>query len=215
MTSAEQVAPTYDEALEIAYRIVYELLGRRWVWPAVTTTESLELPSGQNWAILEGRPVISVDSVVRRAPGVADVDVEYVLENRRRLRFNQGTIRSARLCGPTSVVLVVTYTYGSPPPVSLQFAIESLASEIVLAYTDPDECRLPDTVTSISRQGISMQLTSAQDFLDNGRTGISELDRVLHDLNPLRSIRKARVYSVNKPPPRRTNTTQDSINSGS
>ncbi|QGF20263.1 head-to-tail adaptor [Gordonia phage Sixama] len=198
---------TLEEATQVASRVLYELSGRRFIWPPVTTTERISLPPMQQWVSLEGRPVISIDSVVLSRTGMADIDIEYVLENKHRLRFLHNPQYTYPLCGG-EINLTVRYTYGSKPPAEIQAAIEILAKEILLGYTDPDECNLPDTVISIIRQGISMQLLNAKDFLDRGRTGITIVDHALSRINPEGVRRKSRVYSVNKPPPRRSNTTQ-------
>ncbi|QEM41558.1 head-to-tail adaptor [Gordonia phage Forza] len=205
---------TLEDATAVARRVIYELSGRRWIWPPVTTTERIELPPMQQWVSLEGRPVIGVASVVLSRTGMADIEVAYELENKHRLRFTGNPQYTYPLCGG-KIWLSVTYTYGSPPSAELQAAIDILAKEILLGYTDPDECNLPDTVVSITRQGISMQMLNAKDFLDRGRVGITTIDHALSRINPEGVRRKSRVYSVNKPPPRRVNTTQAPWSTGS
>lgn len=191
----------------IASRVMYELLGRRWIWPAITTTETITLQPMQKWAILAGKPVISVDSVTLRRPGIADTIVAYVLENKHRLRFLDEPQFRPGLCGG-GMDLEVTYTYGAPPPKEVEMAIEALSDQLVLAFEGSDECKLPDRVTSVSRQGISMTILDPQDFLTEGRTGIALVDQALRNYNPSRALRPARVYSANNPPPRRRSTTQ-------
>ena len=41
------------EATEIATKIVRDLTGRRWVWPAITTTEFVDLDPWPNVIILQ------------------------------------------------------------------------------------------------------------------------------------------------------------------
>lgn len=206
------VTITADEAQAIATRVMYELLGRRWVWPAVTTTERVEIPAGQDWISLEGRPVISIASVTLRRANSTSSLVDYVLENKHRLRLATPTPYSltSQVCTGPRPSYDITYTYGSPPPLEVEVAIEKLAEEIALSYNNPDDCALPDTVTSATRQGISMQFASAQDFLDRGRTGLTVVDNVLARFNSAGTRRRATVYSVNKPPPRRRDTVQES-----
>ena len=207
---------TKEEAHQIAVRVIYELLGRRWIWPAVTTTESIEIAPNQRWVSLEGRPIISVDSVVLSRPGITPTNISYEIENKHRLRFTDPhqiwylSPGPSRCCG-SPMTLEVTYTYGSEPPLEIEKAIEALTEEIMLSYNDPDECSLPDTVTSVTRQGLTMQMLTATDFLSKGITGISTVDRTIALFNPANVRRKARVFSVNKPPPRRKNTTQANI----
>lgn len=208
---------TETDARDIATRVMYELLGRRWVWPAITTTERVEISSGQNWISLDGRPVISIASVTLRGANSDSTIVDYVLENRYRLRLAQASPSRllSRACSTSRPTYDITYTYGSPPPFEVESAIEVLTKEIYLAYDNPDECSLPSLVTSVSRQGISMQTINAQELLDKGRVGLDQVDYALSRFNWTGTRRRARVYSVNKPPPRRRNTTQATGESGS
>jgi hypothetical protein len=102
----------------------------------------------------------------------------------------------------------VTYTYGSPPPFQIGYAIEILANELMLAMNGDSTCRLPDRVTSVSRQGMAISMLPPELFLDAGHTGIPEVDNAIRIFNPGQAKRPARVYSPTSPPARRTNTTQ-------
>lgn len=196
-------SPDPLDTLAIANRIVYELTGRRWVWPAVTTTETIDLYAGQQVIVLHGRPVRNVASVV--IEDEPDYVLEWTLESKHRIRIKNRL--SYRKCGRARAVSV-TYTYGSPPPLQLQTAIDVLAGELQLAYDQDGACRLPDHVTSITRQGVSMTVVDPESFVDNGLTGISEVDDAIRLFNMSRAKRPARVYGTVTPPPRRTNTTQ-------
>lgn len=226
------------DATAIATRVIYELLGRRWVWPAITTTESVELDPWPNTIILQGRPVIEVHSVMQTFPDGMALPLEYTVENKHRVRltkyspmgvgsilngdpsfYSSSLVTQHSLLDPRQVGqlylspipprrIAVTYTYGSPPPPEIAWAIDTYAHEIALAMSGSDECRLPEGVTSISRQGVSMTLMPSDSFLDAGRTGITEVDSMLRNFNPSRAKRPARVYSPTSPPARRTNTTQ-------
>ncbi|AKJ72557.1 head-tail adaptor [Gordonia phage GMA2] len=199
---------TIEEATDVARRLMYELLGRRWVWPAISTTETLDVPSGQKWVSLEGRPIITVRSVTLSRPGAAPVEIAYEVENKRRLRFT-GSPYYNTICGGGSLMRVtVDYSYGSKPPLEVEKAIEALADQIFAAYTDPENCELPETVTSISRQGISMQMLTASDLLEKGLIGIGDIDRAISHFNSSKAVRRAKVFGAAKPPPRRKNTTQ-------
>ncbi|QBZ72698.1 head-tail adaptor [Gordonia phage Phendrix] len=195
------------DAPDIAARVMYELLGRRWVWPPVTTTDRVEIPSNQNFLILEGRPVIDViECVLYRGTSPAE-DLEYVVENKHRLRFTDIPQLHNSFCWGSSNSIEVTYTYGSPPPKEVEAAIEALTQELIMAYNGDEECALPERVQSLTRNGISIQF-AADDFLEHGRTGIERVDSALRHFNPGNAKRRARVYSINNPPPRRRNTSQ-------
>jgi hypothetical protein len=95
--------------------------------------------------------------------------------------------------------VVVRYRYGGNIPAAGKFAACKLADELVESLDPGGDCKLPQRVTSISRQGVSWTLLDPQDFLDSGRTGIYEVDLFLTAFNPARAIRPARVFSVDRP----------------
>lgn len=200
---------------DIATRIIYELLGRRWVWPAITTTEEIDVPPGQRFLHLSGRPVRDVISIVDSND--PDTQLDFVLHNGYRVDFGTDPtaivggywypLPYATMCNATTKI-IVEYTYGSPPPLAVKMAIDMLSREFTLLFNGDDECKLPERVKSVSRQGISMEILSPQDFLENGLTGVTEIDEILATFNPSKAKRPARVVSQVLPPPRRRNTTQ-------
>lgn len=67
----------------------------------------------------------------------------------------------------------ITFTAGSGPPAGGVSAACSLARELLLACSSTaGECRLPDRVQRITRQGIAIDL----DLFEEGRTGLREVD---------------------------------------
>jgi hypothetical protein len=78
-------------------------------------------------------------------------------------------------------------------------AAKALADQFVLAMQGSEECTLPQRVTSISRQGMSMTLLDPQDFLDKGRTGIYQVDLFLTTINPDGARLRSRVFSPDTP----------------
>lgn len=96
----------------------------------------------------------------------------------------------------------VTYGLGIPVPAAGLYAAELYACELLKACTD-GPCRLPRRVTSITRQGVTWSLLDPMEFLDNGLTGLYEVDAWLKAVNPAGLSRGARVYSVDRRPPRR------------
>lgn len=88
---------------------------------------------------------------------------------------------------------------GQAPPLSGKIAAEALAVE--LAAIDPDyggeyETRLPSTITSISRQGVSQTFTTVLDLMKEGATGIYEVDLFLSQYNVTRSRTRPRVRTM-------------------
>lgn len=95
--------------------------------------------------------------------------------------------------------VTVTYVHGVEPPEPGVRAAQRLADEIVLSVKDPDACSLPDRVTSVSRQGVSYTVLDAQDFLQDGRTGIYEIDLFLKTANPIGARKRPKVLSPDIP----------------
>lgn len=94
----------------------------------------------------------------------------------------------------------VDYEYGSRPPLVVTRAITKLAAEFEKADAGV-ECKLPDRVTSVSRQGLSWSLVDPNDILDKGRSGIYEIDLAIRSVGAAK-VRSA-VFSPEYPPPKR------------
>lgn len=111
---------------------------------------------------------------------------------------NPGWPRSQRLDLPDTEVGTWSYTetWGKAPPPEGVHAAAVLACELALAC-DPEnqsKCRLPKTVTSVTREGVTMIL-SPSDFLDkDGKTGLWEVDLFIRAKNPDRIRRRASVW---------------------
>jgi hypothetical protein len=86
----------------------------------------------------------------------------------------------------------VTFTYCVPPPAMGKMAAAKLACELYLSCSPATvgQCQLPKRVTSITRQGVSMVVLDPMAFLDEGKTGIYEMDLFLTSVNP-KGIRQA------------------------
>jgi hypothetical protein len=84
--------------------------------------------------------------------------------------------------------------HGLAVPQAGRTAAARLATELVKSCIG-DECRLPERVTSITRQGVSMTLIDPQDFLTQGRTGLTEVDLFLSAVNPNGLARRGTAWS--------------------
>jgi hypothetical protein len=98
---------------------------------------------------------------------------------------------SVNVCGADCVT--VSYICGSGVPTSGKLAARALAEEMLSGMTGGD-CRLPERVTSVTRQGMSFTLLDPQDFLDKGRTGLYVVDLFLRGANPRGALRPSRVF---------------------
>lgn len=103
----------------------------------------------------------------------------------------------------------VTYKRGVPVPHAGRWAAGLLACELVKACSpDAGECQLPDNVTTIVREGVTMELApfiigGADGKIQFGRTGVPEVDLWLIAVNPHKIRSRSRAYSPDRPNPRR------------
>lgn len=88
--------------------------------------------------------------------------------------------------------LFVEYLPGVEPDASGLWAAGVLACEFAKACTG-GKCRLPASVTSITRQGVSMDFDNS--MFSNGLTGIREVDAYVLSLNPHKFKVPPRVWS--------------------
>jgi len=88
----------------------------------------------------------------------------------------------------------VTYTYGIDPPALASFAMGELACEFLAALTDAD-CRLPSNAISVTRQGVTVDLGTAETLFDQNRLGLPLVDQFLRNANPNKLVQRSAVYS--------------------
>lgn len=95
----------------------------------------------------------------------------------------------------------VTYQRGKPVPRAGQLAAGLLAAEFAKACAGAD-CALPQQLASLSRNGVEVQVVDPQSLLDNGLTGISQVDLWIRAVNPYSRPARTRVLSPDIPGPR-------------
>ena len=88
----------------------------------------------------------------------------------------------------------VTYTFGMRPPTAGRMAARRFAIELIKLW-EGDDCALPDRVTSVSRQGVSYTILDNQDFLENMRIGIYDIDLFLKTANPAKALAPSKIFS--------------------
>lgn len=89
----------------------------------------------------------------------------------------------------------VTYMRGTPPPAGADTAVAALAGEFYNSCTDPEKCVLPRNVTQITRQGVTMQMADPQTIIEQGSTGLPEVDLWVRAHNPHRLAEPSQVWS--------------------
>lgn len=91
----------------------------------------------------------------------------------------------------------VTYLQGNVVDDLGEYVGGLLALEFLNAMTSSKKCRLPANVTTVSRQGISMELSTG--MFPDGTTGIKEVDAYLMQWNPYGMRTRPQVYSPDLP----------------
>lgn len=104
-----------------------------------------------------------------------------------------------------SNVFEVSYVRGTPTPSALLTAGATLKCEWAKACTGGD-CRLSNRVTAIARQGIQIEMLNPNDMLEDGLTGLWEVDSVITALNPYRRKQRGRIYAPELNVPRMVTT---------
>ena len=86
----------------------------------------------------------------------------------------------------------VEYGQGVPLGAAGQAAVEEYAAEHLKACLG-QACRLPKRVSSISREGVTVDFIDPMDFLDKGRTGLLSVDTWI--VSVTQAPQRSRVYS--------------------
>lgn len=100
----------------------------------------------------------------------------------------------------------VSFDFGEDPPAGGVAAATSLALEFARMYTGAAN-RLPARVQSITRQGVSFAMLDPMQFLDEGLTGLYDVDIWIRSINPGKQRVPATVWSPDLETRRRAGTT--------
>lgn len=98
---------------------------------------------------------------------------------------------------------IVVYERGTALPVALAAGAGTLACEYAKACQG-QACRLPAYITNLSRQGVDFQAVDPMSLLENGFTGLWEVDGLIRDLNPYGQTHRPRLLTPDLVPPRMT-----------
>ena len=144
---------------------------------------------------LRGQPVTEIVAVRNVYGGIVSPDSYYMVDH-STLQFAEGA-----LIVPADIE--VTYSYGANPPTLGKMAARRVAIEFVKLWEGDEDCALPQRVTSVTRQGVTYTVLDSQDFLEEMRLGIYEVDLFLKTVNPNRAQKRAKVFSPDIPKARR------------
>jgi hypothetical protein len=144
---------------------------------------------------LRGRPVTKIHAIRNKTGQIID-PANYYLVDHSTIHIKAGTPW-------TPCNTEITYSYGTPVPMAGKMAARKLAIEFCRLWNGDESCELPQRVTSVSRQGVSYTILDNQEFIDELRTGLYEIDLFLKVVNPDNARRKSRVFSPDQPRARR------------
>lgn len=206
------------ESQAIATKVILNLTGRRWTWPRKRVVEEYQVAMSVSSITLVGRPVSGVNSVVDRLGNaytfqlsdgfrlrLPSLEYSYYGLNTYASYDTNGGIYLGQNWNRWGLFLTVDYVYGSPPPLDVQRAIDELATELDLAAKGQD-CKLPQRVTSMAREGITLTVLDPAQFLVGGKTGLYFPDLVISAYGVGKGGRvmaRTKVYSAEYAPPRR------------
>ena len=126
----------------------------------------------------------------------------YVVENRRWLHRVDGQLwpkhQDFHAADEAAGAFTIRYERGITLTDDAKTAGGRLAVEFLQGMSG-GECALPARATSVSRQGISIELADVREWFTNGVTGVPEVDLWIMAVNPNRSRRPARVSSPDAP----------------
>ena len=88
----------------------------------------------------------------------------------------------------------ITLTHGRPVPALAILGANEMACEIIKNCIGKP-CKLPQRVSSVTRQGISVSFLDDMQFLDKGLTGLYYVDLAARTYNPQRLARRPMAYS--------------------
>jgi hypothetical protein len=144
--------------------------------------------------LLEHRPVRSIESVT--VAGIVLDAADYRLDGGWLVRVGACWPISAAMCDVPTVR--VEYTAGAGWPAGTALAVGEVACEYLNAM-DGKACKLPSRAVTITRQGVTVNLGDAGDFIAAGRLGLPIADAWLRAVNPTGHKVRPKVYSPDLP----------------
>lgn len=219
-------AGIWELAQSIAVDWVWALSGRRfgqfavsfrpeWTIPVSPSPRNYVLDSGyrRNYPVagfattkplhnapLPG-PVVSVTSVTVDGAPLATSAYEVNGDDLIRVDGGQWYAYQDTTLPATDVgTWVIAYVRGRPVPIGGQVAAGVLAYEEALRLTGNAKCRLPNNTSTVQRQGVTVNLDAMQ--LQQGFTGLREVDQWCRQVNPTGSADSPSIWSPDLDPAR-------------
>lgn len=188
------------EAIAVASELCFTYSGSKFAGScsetAIIERERWEQSRCDPWEVTLGAyPVTSITEV--REAGVVLDAARYRINNWRTLERLGDTADGPRLSWDLTDGLEIDFFYGIMPPADGVRAAKDMACELIKAWTDPEaECQVSEQITSLSRQGVSMDMLvlRPEEYRD-GFIGIKSVDRFISARNPGRTRRSAGILN--------------------
>ena len=185
--------------VEVASEVLYRLSGQQFGGVCESTVYPTSCACSQRWgrgsascsvypSILLGvTPIVSIDSIVINGAELSDT--AYHVDDYTWLVRDDG--EPWPCCNDLRVGAErqwsVTVHAGVAPPASGVVAVKALACEYARACAGDSKCRLPRTVSTVTRQGLTIAARAATLEWVTGRGvvfGIPEIDQFIVSYNP-------------------------------
>lgn len=147
-------------------------------------------------------PTTKANVVEVKVGGVVVAAAAYQIHDGHLLvRVDGGCWPSCVNFAATPPDFTVKYRRGETVPAPVLAVTATLACEFGRACAGV-ACRLPNRVSSLTRQGVDVQFADLTELFEAGLTGIDEVDRIILTVNPGRRAERPQVYSPDLPAPR-------------
>lgn len=196
------------EAVEVASEILYRRSGHRWPGICEATFRPTHACPGAcpGHTIDLAVPIVEVVQILIDGEALAAGEYE-VWEGRYLVRMPDAETPNQRESWPCRQILNLPDTedgtwsvrvrYGGNPPPSGLRAARSLAEEFAKARAGGD-CRLPESVTNVVREGLTYSIEDLDGTFEDGRIGIYDVDLFLSTVNPHRLRSRSRTINPDK-----------------
>lgn len=157
-------------------------------------TAGFDLPAPVVWD--DTHPItVTVDGTDLASDGTAWV----LIDGRRIVRIDGGTIpqcQDLRKATTETGTCQVTFSSGVPvPQAGVQAAISLTVELAKLEGWVAGTCKLPQRVTTISRQGVTAVAIDPMTIIADGGTGLTDVDLFLSAVNPCKLRRRATIHT--------------------
>lgn len=86
-------------------------------------------------------------------------------------------------CGQSGEIARVMYRTENTVPLGADRVVMDLAEQYVLALHGDKKCKLPERISTVTRQGVTWTVMDPQEFFRNGLIGIGSVDHWLNIIN--------------------------------